>query len=173
MRVLDLGCGTVAANKFQAKEGDVVVGLDVKRAACVDVVWNLELKMPLPFETNEFDLVYCWAVLEHLDNLVFVVKEACRVCKPSGVIKIMVPHAVSKDAFTSPFHKRFFTFNSFNPLFYGHCFELKSRRFTFNKLFFVASWFANALPWAYEKFFVYWFPPGGLYFELKPKEVVE
>ena len=165
MKVLDVGCGE---NKLVGNEGDVVIGLDQLQIEGVDVVFDLEQKTRLPFNDDEFDLIHCWAILEHLNNVVFVVKELSRVCKPSGLIRVMVPHFASKDAFSSPFHVRFFSFNSFNPLFYGNCFELVRARFTFNKLFFVASWFANAFPGTYEKFFLFWFPPGGLLFELKP-----
>lgn len=166
MWVLDVGCGS---NKYVGAKGDVVVGLDLKKQKGVDVVFDLEKKKRLPFKANSFDLVHCRFVMEHLDNLVFIVKELCRVCRPGGLIQIIVPHYTSKDAFTSPFHKRFFTINSFNPKYYDECFELKTKKFTFNRLFFLVSWFANAFPNVYEKFFNYWFSPGGLYFELKPK----
>jgi len=151
------------------RKGDKVVGLDIERRKGVDVVFDLERKRRLPFGDAEFDAVNCRFVLEHLDNLVFVVRELCRVCKPGGSIRITVPHYASKDAFTSPHHKRFFTIGTLNPKYYGWCFELRVRRFTFNRLFLPVSLFANAFPNVYEKFFVFLFPPGGLYFELEPK----
>ncbi|VVB68318.1 Ubiquinone/menaquinone biosynthesis C-methyltransferase UbiE [Candidatus Norongarragalina meridionalis] len=167
MKILDIGCG---ANKCAGEKGDTVVGLDIEKRAGVDVVFDLEKKKRLPFRDASFDAVNCRFVLEHIDNLVFVVKEICRVCKPGGTVRITVPHYASKDAFTSPYHRRFFTIGTFDPKYYGGCFELKTRRFTFNRLFLPVSLFANAYPGTYEKFFCFWFPPGGLYFELAPNK---
>lgn len=46
----------------------------------------------LPFEDNSFDVVYSTNVLEHVSDPVQVINEAIRVCRPGGVIQIVVPN---------------------------------------------------------------------------------
>lgn len=47
----------------------------------------------LPFETSTFELIYCSHFIEHLhlDDAVKVLKEARRVLKPGGVIRLVLP----------------------------------------------------------------------------------
>lgn len=45
----------------------------------------------LPFETSQFDAVYCLEVLEHTQNPVAVLGEIHRVLKENGVVIILVP----------------------------------------------------------------------------------
>ncbi len=46
----------------------------------------------LPFPDNSFDIVYSTNVLEHTQNPRQVLGEAIRVCKPGGVVQIVVPN---------------------------------------------------------------------------------
>lgn len=63
---------------------------DVKQLPnCVEfVLANLE---SLPFENSTFDRVLSTCVLHHVSNLEDAIDELIRVCKPGGVISILLP----------------------------------------------------------------------------------
>jgi SAM-dependent methyltransferase len=45
----------------------------------------------MSFESNFFDFVYCWTVLEHVENVECSIKEMIRVTKPNDLIYIVCP----------------------------------------------------------------------------------
>lgn len=104
-KILDIGCGK---NKI-----DGAIGVDFNSNTAADVIHNLNV-FPYPFDENEFDVMYCRHVLEHLDNLVLVMEELYRIGKPNAAIYIDVPYFSGIDAYNDPTHKRFFTSRSFD-----------------------------------------------------------
>lgn len=46
----------------------------------------------LPFEDNFFDFIWCWTVLEHVQNVEATVQEMIRTVKPGGRILIHTPN---------------------------------------------------------------------------------
>jgi SAM-dependent methyltransferase len=46
----------------------------------------------LPFESNQFDLVYSWGVLHHTPDTHQAIDEVWRVLRPGGVARIMIYH---------------------------------------------------------------------------------
>lgn len=69
---------------------DIRQGEDLK----ADVVWDLN-KVPLPFEDDEFDYIYCAHVLEHLPvTHVFkrLLPELHRIMKTRGTFEVIVPN---------------------------------------------------------------------------------
>lgn len=109
MSVLEIGCGK---NKCESSLGEVI-GLDIFDLPGVDVVHDLN-KVPYPFSDNEFQLIIANHVLEHLDNLIGVMKELYRILKPNGLLRIIVPYFSSASAHQDPTHKRFFTLRTFD-----------------------------------------------------------
>ena len=51
----------------------------------------------IPFKNDFFDLVYMGQVLEHLENVNFVLKDINRALKPDGILVIDVPNPYSID----------------------------------------------------------------------------
>lgn len=111
MKLLNLGCGT------DIKKG--WVNLDCVELPGVDVCHDLE-KFPYPFPNDYFDLILARHVLEHLDRFVDAIRELHRILKPGGVLRVIVPHFSSKDAFSDPTHKRCFSVNTFDYFVKGH-----------------------------------------------------
>jgi len=172
-KTLDIGCGN---HKVKGS-----IGLDFVKQEGVDVVHNLE-KIPYPFKDNSFDIIYANQVLEHLDiSLDRVLGELCRICKPGGVIKIIVPHALCVGAFSDPTHKKFFTWFTFD--YFGEneqSYYSKTRVKILKKKFFYMTgrksskllrpleWIINSSPKIYSHFFAFIFPISTLYFEMEP-----
>jgi SAM-dependent methyltransferase len=101
---LDMGCGK------SKRPGSV--GVDLVPLPGVDVVCDLT-RTPYPFASDRFDEIRCRHILEHFDNLIAVLEEIHRICKPGAKIYITVPHFTSAGAFADPTHKRFFGFWTF------------------------------------------------------------
>ena len=66
-------------------------------------------KFPYPFPDNYADYILMEHVLEHLDDVVEVMNECWRILKKEGLLEVIVPYYKSKNAFTDPTHKHFFT----------------------------------------------------------------
>jgi len=49
------------------------------------------LKQDIPYSSDEFDVVLCTDVLEHLEYPQRIVEELVRVCRPGGMVVIVVP----------------------------------------------------------------------------------
>ena len=102
-RVLDLGCGK--------KKRDGAIGVDWSDRHDADVIHDLN-EFPYPFENSMFDEIYIDNTLEHLDDVMRVMEEIYRICKPGGLVKVIVPYFRSVWASIDPTHKTFFTVSS-------------------------------------------------------------
>ena len=87
--------------------------IDINESSKPDLVWDLN-KTPYPFNKNRFEKVYCYDILEHLDDLLKVMGELHRACKPKAIIIIESPHFSYVNAYTDPTHKHFFSLGSFD-----------------------------------------------------------
>jgi SAM-dependent methyltransferase len=97
--VLDLGCGS-------NKRGGAI-GLDHRPEKDVDILCDLE--RPLPLAAGVADEVHAHHVLEHVRNLVQLMEEIYRVCRPGAVVHVSGPYYTSRGAFRDPTHVRFLT----------------------------------------------------------------
>lgn len=92
---LDLGCGGGLLAEPLARAGSRVVGIDISRGALkaarehgeaggLVVHYALARSEELPFESQSFDLVIAFDVLEHVASLERTIREASRVLRPGG-----------------------------------------------------------------------------------------
>jgi SAM-dependent methyltransferase len=87
--------------------------LDIFPGCQPDVLHDLN-QTPYPIDDNQFDLVVCLHVLEHVQNLVGAVTELHRVLKPGGLLFVEVPYFTSVHFFTDPTHVHAFSSRSFD-----------------------------------------------------------
>lgn len=78
---LDLGCGS--------NKADGALGVDGRIVSGVDIVGKVD---SLPIASNSAHTIYLSHVLEHVPELISVMEEIWRVCKPGARVYIWSPH---------------------------------------------------------------------------------
>jgi len=102
MLKLDLGCSKSKKESF--------LGVDMDPKSDAEFIWDLE--KGLPFLNNSMvDEIYCRHVLEHIDNIILLIKEIYRVCKDGATVQLIVPEKDSNSAYELE-HKRYFSLSS-------------------------------------------------------------
>lgn len=104
MKILDIGCGK--------HKTPGAIGLDFNPRTDADVIHNLN-QFPYPFADNEFDLIIGNQVIEHVDDVLAVVKELYRIAKPGATIRLDTPHYTDVSSYRDPTHKHHLTCESF------------------------------------------------------------
>jgi SAM-dependent methyltransferase len=167
-RTLNLGSGR--------KKIEGAVNVDLVGDTSPDLVHNLNC-LPWPLPSGQFDKVVARDVIEHLDNIVEIMEEIHRVCRPNAVLDLTVPHFSCSNAFTDPTHRHYFGLFSFNyftgenefPFYTKAKFRRVSTQLCFlptlmNKL---VMRLANRYPRQYERRWAWLFPGWFLHFELE------
>ena len=103
MKKVELGSG------IERKEG--YIGID-KEDYGQEYIRDLE--KGLPFDDNSIDMYFAQHLLEHINDLSFLMEEIWRTLKPGGIIEIIVPHQDSPSALKDPTHIRLFNDYSFD-----------------------------------------------------------
>ncbi len=85
-----------------------VTNIDILKGEMTDIVQDLNV-FPWPIPDNTADMIFSFHSLEHLDDLLSVMKEAHRISKNGAHIVIEVPYFRHSGAFQDPTHKHFFT----------------------------------------------------------------
>lgn len=96
LHVLDVGCGGGFTCEFVAKRGARVSGVDLSpvsietaaehaRANGLEIAYQVSSAENLPFKQEQFDVVVCVDVLEHVSDLRRTLAEIQRVLKPGGI----------------------------------------------------------------------------------------
>ncbi len=93
--MLDLGCG-------RGKPAGMV-GLDLSPHPGVDVLADLE--RPLPFADDSFDGARLRHVVEHVADLVSLLRQVHRVLRPGGRVEVLTPHFSAAASWTDPSHR--------------------------------------------------------------------
>jgi len=96
-KLLDLGCGKQLTMSIFSKKGFEVFGADFSKNPDKSIKESFEIKISnfesenLEYDDNQFDIVLCKSVVEHLSNPSNILKEANRVLKPGGKLIILTP----------------------------------------------------------------------------------
>lgn len=106
MKILEIWC-------WNKKLYSDSIGLDCSILPWIDVVHNLDI-FPYPFKDGEFDEIYAYMVLEHVNDFIKTMKELHRIIRKWWLINIKVPYYLSTGAFSDPTHKTFFTEETFD-----------------------------------------------------------
>ena len=165
---LNLGCGR--------KRVEGAVNLDVTPDTNPDIVHDLN-RRPWPFPDGHFREVLAYDVIEHLEDVLGAFEEIHRVSREGAIVRVVVPHFSSGNAYTDPTHRRFFGYFTLDCFteddqrsFYTRArFRLRHRQIIFwptllNKIV----WrLANRYPMWYELRWAWMFPALFLSFELE------
>ena len=99
--VIDIGCGVGdLLSELRSRRPRVrVSGLDFSPKAVEGAQKSFpdgdfrvhRIDKTLPFETDSYDVVFCTDVLEHLEYPHLIVAELVRICRPGGLVIIVVP----------------------------------------------------------------------------------
>lgn len=161
-KVLDLGC---RKNKHYIS-GAKVIGVDIDPESDADVIHDLNV-IPWPFKDNEFDMVICQDILEHLEDLPKVMLEIRRVCKNEGIVKVRTPHYSSYYSYNDPTHKQHLGYYAFDK------FQQLGLRVMKKKILFPRIWkilglssLFNKYPHRWEQLFAFTFRAENLYIEM-------
>ena len=165
---LNLGCGR--------KRIEGAINLDINPSIAPDVIHDLNNR-PWPFDSDSFEHLYAYDVIEHLDDVIATMNEIHRVCRAGAQVEITVPHFSSANTFTDPTHRHAFGYSSFHYVTGEHDFSFytdKAFKRRVSRMMFQPSlinkavWrLANRFPEAYEMRWAWMFPAWFLYFELE------
>ncbi|KKQ07245.1 MAG: hypothetical protein US19_C0051G0002 [Candidatus Daviesbacteria bacterium GW2011_GWB1_36_5] len=108
---LNIGSGLTRIEGFT--NVDRIQCIDDKGNKYTDIICDIE-KEQLPFEDNSVSEIACYELLEHIENLIFVMNEMWRVLKPEGILKGKVPREGGRGALADPTHKRVFITDTFD-----------------------------------------------------------
>jgi len=88
--IIDIGADECYLKKYLGENVKYTgIGLDSDK---LDLEIDLE-SGPLPYKDNSFDVVLCFDVLEHLENIYDVFDELCRVAKKYVIISLPNPYS--------------------------------------------------------------------------------
>ena len=179
LKALNVGCGSL--------RHDDAVGIDWDPDSAADVRHDLN-DLPWPFEDSRFENVRLEHVLEHLADPDRVLREAHRVCKAGGTVRVVTPHFSSYESYGDITHKFHFGLVTFKPYYAPSrdmhagpgrtddkskaLFRLRDRRLGFGSS--PLCWpgrFLCALSFdLYEKYFAFWFPGRNMEFVLEVRK---
>ena len=92
--VLDAGCGNFHYADILKKTSEKIICLDITNPGkdlIQDNMFFLGSIEKLPFKNNTFDFIYCFSVLQFIDNDQAAIKEFYRVLKPGGKLLLTIP----------------------------------------------------------------------------------
>lgn len=101
---INIGCGNKSLDGF--------VGIDLFPCDAVDIISDISKYIPIREST--IDEVYASHVIEHIFDIVLLMKEIHRVCKSNAIVTIITPHFSSIDSWRDPTHIHHLTYYSMN-----------------------------------------------------------
>lgn len=172
MTILELGAG-------RTRSGPGVVTLDRAASTTPDVLHDINV-VPWPLATSSFDVIRCYDVVEHLDDLLTAMQEIHRVGVAGARVEITTPHYSSANSWTDPTHRQHLGFRSFDYFTDGHAlnfygearFEMRERRIRFRNTLRgrIIEQLANRRPDLYEEHLAWMLPAFFLWFVLEVRK---
>lgn len=104
-KVLDLGCGYGVYSEYFRTIGADVVGIDGS-VVMINMAKNkypnnkyvvCDFENRLPFDNNEFDIVFCNQVLMDIENISLLMSESRRILKDNGILGMGIVHPAFYD----------------------------------------------------------------------------
>lgn len=138
--ILDIGCGRGWTLKFLNQKGWKCTGTQISKPAAEYARKTLGLEIhekelpDIKFDSEKFDIVTVFHVLEHLQNPIDYINDINRILKPNGFLIIEVPNLSSLCysifklhwfAFALPHHISFFKLEVLNKILKKHGFIIK------------------------------------------------
>lgn len=170
--ILEVGAG-------RTRGGAGVVTIDRAASTAPDVVHDLDVT-PWPLETSSFDVIRCYDVVEHLQDLLSAMSEIHRVGTPGARVEITTPHYSSANSWTDPTHRQHLGFRSFDYFTEGHPldfysgarFVMRERRIRFRDTLWgrAGERIANRRPAFYEEHLAWVLPAFFLWFVLEVRK---
>jgi ubiquinone/menaquinone biosynthesis C-methylase UbiE len=101
--ILDIGSGTGYFASTMKRAGWQTRGIEINEKARSFSITNFELEVDPPeritaYESNSFDCITLWHVLEHFHDPFRYISEIYRLLKPGGVCIVALPNSSSLDA---------------------------------------------------------------------------
>lgn len=88
------------------------IGIDKRPTSAAEIIWDLEEGLPF-IKTESVEAIRALAVLEHIQNHIFLIEECWRVLKVDGEMEILVPYKNSPILWDDPTHLRSYTEKTF------------------------------------------------------------
>jgi ubiquinone/menaquinone biosynthesis C-methylase UbiE len=80
----------------------------------VDIVHEIKSRTHLPFKSNVFDNVYLLDVVEHVQDIAWLLSEVHRVATPNAQVDIQYPHFSGRNAYGDVMHHHYLGLDAFN-----------------------------------------------------------
>lgn len=111
-RVLEIGCGMGYHSELLAGAGAQLSSVDISPTSVEATRRRLALRglsadvqlldaehLSSRFEPNEFDVIWSWGVIHHSAHTARIVRQLCKLVKPTGKVKLMVYHLGGMSAY--------------------------------------------------------------------------
>ena len=152
LNILNVGCATGRSTEYLSAFGDVTT-VEYDKDCCEFLLSEIGIKAinasatELPFNSNTFDLVCAFDVIEHIEDHQLAVNELCRVVKNEQFVFVTVPTYMSlwskHDVINH--HFRRYKMNELKSLFINNKDGVITYNTYFNTIFFPLIWIARKL----------------------------
>ena len=90
--LLDFGCGDAPFYDYYKESVSSVTLSDLKKRVAINETFiESDGNYPLPFIKNEYDVILCTEVLEHVKNPQLLISEFYRISKKDGILILSTP----------------------------------------------------------------------------------
>ena len=110
LKILEAGCGSIS--KVQFKPGSHIVGIDISEKQLErNKVINEKIRADIQyydFKPEEYDVIMCWYVLEHLKKPELALQNFSKALKKGGILILGVPNLFSLKGLITRFTPHWF-----------------------------------------------------------------